>query len=184
MNKNLKTIIFYWGGILALGMIIFQLLIRYFAFEDEKTLKNVLEISELLFTFFCIYKAISAYRKLQGEGNPFPALLGIKASLGVLGVFYVLFFLYFLIFYNFVDTNFVEEFKFKRTELVLQSDLDDFEKEKSIQAVKNLTTTSYIITSMFQRLMFPIIGMLFIVAFMQRKPAKTVEVKNNENQQS
>ncbi|MDR0367922.1 MAG: DUF4199 family protein [Bacteroidales bacterium] len=184
MNKNLKTIIFSWGGMLAGGTIIFHLLNIYVVPADGIVLKNIIDVCGLIFSFFCIYKAMYAYRALQGEKNPFPAIEGIKASMGTLFVFTVLFLTYSLFFYNFVNKNFVEEYKQKQTAIVLNSDLPEEEKEKHIQATKQTTTTSYVVSNLLQRLVLPATGMLFMAAFMQRKPAKNVEAQHKENQPS
>ena len=173
-----------WGGILALGMIAINLLNHYVLPSEAMGWKNVLDIVGLILALFCIYRAIYAYRSLQEEGSPFAALQGIKVSLATLLVYAALFFVYSLIFYNFVNKTFVEDYKRQRIEYVWQSDLPQEQKEQSIQTIESINTTSYAITNLTQRLIFPIMGMLFIVAFMQRKPKRAVELRNNENQQS
>ncbi len=183
MNKNFKTIILCWGGILALGMVLIHLLIHYAIPQGELAWKNILDIAGLLFSFFCIYKAVYAYRAIQEDGNPFVALQGIKVSIGVLCVFSVLFFAYSLIFYNFVNKTFVEDYKQRRVEYTQKSDLPEKEKEQHLKMITSITTMSYTVSNLLQLLVFPMVGMLFIVAFMQRKPTKKVEVKSNENQQ-
>lgn len=171
-----------WGGILALGMIIINLLIHYVIPSGDVMWKNILDILGLIFALFCIYRTIYAYRALHEEESLFVALQGIKISLATLLVFAVLFFVYSLIFYNFVNKTFVEDYKQQRIEYVQQSDLPQEQKEQSIRAVESINTTSYIISDLTQHLIFPVMGMLFIVAFMQRKPKRAVE--NNKNQQS
>lgn len=183
MNKNFKTIIFCWGGIFALGTILIHLLIHYVIPPGQLAWKNILDIAGLLFSFFCIYKTVYAYRTIQDDQSSFVALQGIKISMGMLCVFSILFFAYSLIFYNFVNKTFVEDYKQKRVEYVQESDLSEEEKEQHIKVITSITTTSYVVSNLLQCLVFPLMGMLFIVAFMQRKPRKAVEVKSNENQQ-
>lgn len=173
-----------WGVIFALGMIIINLLFHYVVPQGELFWKNLLDIAGLILALFCIYRAIYAYRALQEEETPFVALQGIKISLATLLVFVVLFFVYSLIFYNFVNKTFVDDYKQQRIEYLQKSDLPQEQKEQSIQAAKYITTTSYAISNLTQHLIFPMMGMLFMVAFMQRKPKRAVELKNNENKQS
>ena len=183
MSRNPKIIILCWGGIFTLAVIITHLLIHYKIQSEQVVLRNLLDIIGVAFSCFCIYKAVHTYRAGQGDDVPFVALKGLKLSMGLLSVFFVLFLSFSMIFYNYVDANFVADYKTKKIEFVQKSDLQTEQKEQTIKTIQSLTASSYAITDTLQRLIFPVMGMLFVVAFLQRKPVKVKEVKDTENQQ-
>ena len=184
MNRNPKTLIFCWGGILSIVTIIIHLLNMYIIPYEQIILKNVSNIIGLIFSFFCIYKAVFAYRAMQEDKNVFAAIKGITLSLYLLLFLFIVFTLYSIVLYGFIDKDFVENYKIKRTELVQNSDLPVEKKEEILKTIQSITKPYFIVTDALQRMIFPIIGMLFIVAFMQRKPAKTVETKEDNTQQT
>ena len=183
MSKNPKILILFWGGIFTLAAIIIHLIIHYIVQPEQVVLRNLLDIIGVAFSCFCIYKAVHTYRAAQGDGVPFVALQGLKLSMGLLFVFFVLFLSFSMVFYNFVDANFVADYKTSKIAVVQKNDLPTEQKEETIKTIQSLTASSYAITDTFQRLIFPVMGMLFVVAFLQRKPVKAIEVKDTENQQ-
>ena len=182
MNKNPKIIIFCWGGLFTLAAIITHLLNHYVVQSEQTVLRNLLGVVEVAFSCFCLYKAVYTFRAGQGDGVPFAALKGLKLSMGLLLVFFVLFLSYSMTLYNFIDTDFVADYKTNRIEIVQKNDMPTEQKEQTIKTIQSLTASSYAITDTLQRLIFPVMGMLFIVAFLQRKPVKSIEVNDTKNQ--
>jgi hypothetical protein len=163
-------IIFKWGIIAALVNCTIHALSNYYMTADLIIVRYGLEIGSLLFSCFCIYKAIRAYKLKRNKKETFLFLQGIKVGLGTVFVCSALFLIYSVSFYAFIDVTYVERHKTKLYERVMNSDKIDEEKESSLQMIDKITIGGFIFEQSVRNLILPTtIATLFIAGIMQRK---------------
>ncbi len=179
MHTVILKIICKWGIIAAIVNGVAHAVSNYIV-TDNQILKNGLEIGSLLFSFFCIYKAVKEYRSACDKREPFLFLQGLKAGIGTVLVFCTLFLIYSAILYNFADTDFLDNYKAKQSEFVRNSERTSQEKEKSLQMIDELTLSSFVLTNFIRSAVFPVMAALFIAASMQRKYVVEEEPAENE----
>lgn len=176
MSKNLFTISLKWGMLLGAFQILSHSLLVYVFIDAGVVVRNIIEITTILISFFLLYVSIRKYKQTFNVSEPFSILKAFYAGICPSLYYVILFIIYFIILIHFVDTEFLTHYA-----LVLQGSQVS-EANEVIHKMQPLTPVLYVIKCINHYLIFQLTAALILAALMQRKPEDcTTQVDNNEN---